>query len=265
MDRDRLREEVREALTARLKIAAPPAEARPAASAAPPADVLSWRRFDDRTARRPLVTEADVMRARGGARTLAVPKDALVTPLARETAGRLGVRLEEGSGGATHAEAHAGREAEARAATGGPRKAVALAADHGGFALKEALKPFVAGLGFEVADLGTKDATPVDYPDFAHAVAGAVTSGKAAFGIVVDGVGVGSAMAVNRHAGARAAPCSTTLQARSAREHNDANVLTLGGRHLGEDVAKAIVKEFLEAPFAGGRHEPRVRKIEVGR
>jgi ribose 5-phosphate isomerase B len=123
--------------------------------------------------------------------------------------------------------------------------------------------PFVAGLGFEVTDLGTKDATPVDYPDFAHAVAKAVTGGGATFGIVVDGVGVGSAMAVNRHPGARAAPCSTTLQAHSAREHNDANVLTLGGRHLGEDVGKAIAKEFLETPFAGGRHLPRVQKIDL--
>ena len=79
---------------------------------------------------------------------------------------------------------------------------------------------------------------------------------------MIDGVGVGSAMAANRHRGIRAAPCSTTLQAHSAREHNDANVLTLGGRHLGEDVAKAIVKTFLETPFAGGRHAPRVQKIE---
>jgi ribose 5-phosphate isomerase B len=211
--------------------------------------VVSWRRFDDPApSRRALVTESDVMRARGGDKVLTVPEDAIITPLARETAGRIGVRIEPGS-----------------AARGAAPRTVALAADHGGFELKKALKPFVSRLGFEVADLGTTSTEPVDYPDFAHPVAEAVTSGRAAFGIVVDGVGVGSAMAVNRHRGARAAPCSTTAQARSAREHNDANVLTLGGRHLAEDEALAIVKEFLETPFAGGRHLPRVQKIEVAR
>jgi ribose 5-phosphate isomerase B len=246
MERERIREKVREALLDRFPAAAPaPSTAAPAV-APKAADLLSWRRFDDApSARRELITEADVMRARAGGKVLNAPADAIVTPLARETAGRLGVRIEA-------------------AGAGDPgRKVVALAADHGGFALKESLKAFVATLGFAVTDFGTKDATPVDYPDFAHQVADAVTGGRAAFGIVVDGVGVGSAMAVNRHRGARAAPCSTTIQAHSAREHNDANVLTLGGRHLGEDAAKAIVTEFLATPFAGGRHAPRVAKIEV--
>jgi ribose 5-phosphate isomerase B len=251
MDRERIRDQVRRVLLDRMSGGTPPHGAPPGPLPAPPvpgtpgrrADLLSCRRFDDDRARRELVTEADVMRARAGAKVLSAPADAIVTPLARETAGRLGVRIEVAAA----------------------RKTVALAADHGGFALKEALKPFVASLGFEVSDLGAKDASPVDYPDFAHPVADAVTSGRVAFGIVVDGVGVGSAMAVNRHPGARAAPCSTTMQAQSAREHNDANVLTLGGRHLGEDVAKAIVKAFLETPFAGGRHLPRVQKIEMTR
>jgi ribose 5-phosphate isomerase B len=254
MERDALREKVRAALVERLAPSAPPLPA----PAERPADVVSWRRFDDARDGKPraLVTEADVMRARSAGKVLGVAPGSIVTPLARETAGRLGVKIEEGG-----AQPPQAVETPA-AAPAAPRKAVALAADHGGFALKEALKPFVSGLGFVVEDLGTTDMNPVDYPDFAHRAALAVTAGRAAFAIVVDGVGVGSAMAANRHRGARAAPCSTTLQAQSAREHNDANVLTLGGRHLGEDVAKAIVKTFLETPFAGGRHLSRVQKIE---
>lgn len=194
-------------------------------------------------AQRPLVTQADVMQARAGTKTLSVAPNAIVTPLAADTAIRLGVRLIE--------------------ETSAPRPVVALAADHGGFAMKQSLKPFVSELGFDVSDLGTHDASPVDYPDFAHAAASAVAGGRATFAIVVDSVGMGSAMAANRHRGVRAAPCSTALQAQSAREHNDANVLTLGGRHLGEDVAKAVVKTFLATAFAGGRHAPRVGKIDA--
>jgi ribose 5-phosphate isomerase B len=264
MDREVLREKVRAALTERLESSTAPAEA------SRPADVVSWRRFDDPRDARPraLVTEADVMRARASGKPLAAPRGAIVTPLARETAGRLGVKIEDAAAEPAAAPAPAQATAQpAPAPAAAPqagKRTVALAADHGGFALKEVLKPFVAGLGFDVVDLGTKDLTPVDYPDFAHQAAAAVTGGRAVFAIVVDGVGVGSAMAVNRHRGARAAPCSTTLQAQSAREHNDANVLTLGGRHLGEDVAKAIARTFLETPFASGRHVPRVAKIEAG-
>jgi ribose 5-phosphate isomerase B len=260
MERDRIREQVRAVLAERLGAEAPPAgNQRPA-----PAALVSWRRFDDPrdAAPRALLTQADVLKARGS-KTVDVPPGAIVTPLARETADRLGIALAPGGAPAATVAA----PAPAPRAESGPAvpaaRSVVLAADHGGFVLKEALKPFVAGLGFAVNDLGTTSADPVDYPDFAHRVAEAVAGGRAAFGIMVDGVGVGSAMAANRHKGIRAAPCSTTLQAQSAREHNDANVLTLGGRHLGEDVAKAVAKAFLETPFAGGRHAPRVRKIDA--
>jgi ribose 5-phosphate isomerase B len=254
MDRETVREQVRAVLTERLASTSAPPAVLPVE---PPrqANLVSWRRFDeprDRV-RRALVTDADVMRARAAGKVLAAPADALVTPLARETAARLGVRIETAAADPTPVT-------RAESPPSPARKTVAIGADHGGFALKEALKPFVATLGFETIDLGTKDTNPVDYPDFAHRAAEA--GGRAAFGIMIDGVGVGSAMAANRHRGIRAAPCSTTLQAQSAREHNDANVLTLGGRHLGEDVAKAIVKTFLGTPFAGGRHAPRVQKIE---
>jgi ribose 5-phosphate isomerase B len=261
MERESIREQVRAVLMEKL---APPAAA-PAPEGRTPVrkdDVVSWRRFDDpRGPARPLVTQADVVRARAAGGSLAVPPGAIVTPLARETAGRLGVALGAGAAPAAPAPVAAVSAVPQEPPRAGRR--VALAADHGGFALKEVLRPFVAGLGYDVVDFGTKDASPVDYPDFAHRVADAVAQGRAAFGIVVDGVGVGSAMAANRHRGVRAAPCSTTLQAESAREHNDANVLTLGGRHVGEDAAKAIVRTFLATAFAGGRHLPRVEKIDA--
>jgi ribose 5-phosphate isomerase B len=259
MERERIREQVRAALEARLGPAPAPAQALPAA-AAPPALVAGWRRFDGAAHGRPrdLVTEADVMRARSTTKVLPVADGAIVTPLARETAGRLGVAL------VAAPAAPAGNPAPSKTAeTTARARSVVLAADHGGFHLKEALKPFVLGMGFSVEDLGTASPEPVDYPDFAHRAADAVASGRAAFGIVVDGVGVGSAMCANRRRGVRAAPCSSALQAQSAREHNDANVLTLGGRHLGEDAAKAVVKAFLEASFAGGRHLARVAKIDA--
>jgi ribose 5-phosphate isomerase B len=262
MERERIREHVRAVLTGKLAAGQEP-QAAPGREAAP-ADLVSWRRFDDtdRLARKPLVTQADVMRARG-AKALHVGPDAIVTPLAAETAGRLGITIER-TPQAASAAASAPRDAAATQPSQAAR-VVAIGADHGGFALKELLLPFVGGLGFAVVDLGTKDTAPVDYPDFAHKVAAEVAARRAAFGIMVDGVGVGSAMAANRHSGIRAAPCSTTLQAHSAREHNDANVLTLGGRHLGEDAAKAIVRTFLETAFAGGRHVPRVEKIDAAR
>jgi ribose 5-phosphate isomerase B len=251
MERERLREHVRAAVLDRL---VPGGGAAPAAPR--PTHLVTWRRFDDPVAAadRQLVTVADVMRARGAGKRLDVAEGAIVTPLARETAARLGVAFE------TRATAQDAPAGEPRS---DPSRTVVIAADHGGFALKESLKPFVAQLGFAVADLGTSSADPVDYPEFAHRAAASVAAGDAAFAIVVDGVGVASAMCANRHRGVRAAPCSNTMQAQSAREHNDANVLTLGGRHLGEDAARAVTKTFLETPFAGGRHAPRVRKIDA--
>ncbi len=138
---------------------------------------------------------------------------------------------------------------------------VALGADHGGFALKETLKEFLAGLGYPVSDCGTHSADAVDYPDLAYAVARLVASGEAWRGIVVDGAGIGSAMAANKVPGVRAALCYDHATAVNSREHNDANVLTLGAGLIGANLAKQIVQTWLATPFGGGRHQRRVDKI----
>ncbi len=138
---------------------------------------------------------------------------------------------------------------------------VALGADHGGFALKETLKEFVASLGYPVVDCGTHSTEAVDYPDLAYAVARLVSAGEAWRGILVDGAGLGSAMAANKVPGVRAALCYDHATAVNSREHNDANVLTLGAGLIGASLAKQIVQTWLATPFGGGRHQRRVDKI----
>ncbi len=202
----------------------------------------------DEGAPRSFAAEEDVLDARE-AGVLVVCPDAIVTPLARETAERLGVELLE------REEAEAG-------SPDGP--VVALGADHGGVALKDALRGFLEGEGWNVLDLGTHGTDPVDYPDFAHKVAEAVAHGAARFGVIVDGVGVGSCMAANKHRGVRAALGAGILEVTNAREHNDANVLCLGGRTIGDMQAKAVLRVFLTTEHAGGRHARRVEKIEQG-
>lgn len=140
---------------------------------------------------------------------------------------------------------------------------VALGADHGGVALKEAIGARLRELGHTVTDVGTTGTSAVDYPDFAVAVARAVAGGHAALGIMVDGAGIGSCMAANKVRGVRAAMCYDVTTAQNAREHNSANVLTLGGGLVGHRLALAIVETFLATPFAGGRHQARVSKIDA--
>ncbi|MCX6072047.1 MAG: ribose 5-phosphate isomerase B [Chloroflexi bacterium] len=140
-------------------------------------------------------------------------------------------------------------------------KAVAIGADHGGFKLKESLKGYLRELGQEVIDCGTNSTEAVDYPDFALAVAELVSQGRATRGILIDGAGIGSCMAANKVPGVRAAMCHDQSTALNSREHNDANVLTLGAGLIGEALARQIVKTWLETPFGGGRHARRVEKI----
>jgi ribose 5-phosphate isomerase B len=143
-----------------------------------------------------------------------------------------------------------------------PQKTVAIASDHGGFAMKEMLRSYIAELGYTVTDCGTTDSkTAVDYPDLALAVALQVIEGKAWRGIVVDGAGIGSCMAANKIPGVRAALCYDYATAVNSREHNDANVLTLGAGLIGDNLAKQIVKTWLATEFGGGRHQKRIDKI----
>lgn len=138
---------------------------------------------------------------------------------------------------------------------------IAIGSDHAGFELKEHLKRFLESKGFKVEDCGAYDEHRADYPDFARKVAEAVASGKVDNGLLMCGTGIGMSMAANKVQGIRAALCHDSYTARMAREHNDANILVIGGRLIGKALAEEIVTIFLETPFAGGRHARRVSKI----
>ena len=141
---------------------------------------------------------------------------------------------------------------------------IIVGSDHAGFDLKERVKEWLEARGFELEDVGARAPEQVDYPDFAHRVADAVSSGRRARGVVMCGTGIGVSIAANRHQGVRAAVVCNEDTARLSREHNDANVLALGGRTLDPLVAERILDVWLKTPFAGGRHARRVAKIEPG-
>ncbi len=140
---------------------------------------------------------------------------------------------------------------------------IALASDHAGFALKRELAVWLSELGYEVTDLGTNGTESVDYPDFGMKLANAVATGAAERGIAVCGSGIGISIAVNRNPKCRCARVDEPVSAALAREHNDANVLALGGRLVGSDMAKACVAAFLGTDFAGGRHQRRVDMLST--
>jgi ribose 5-phosphate isomerase B len=197
-----------------------------------------------------LITEADVRRAAACGEEIRVEGGAVLTPGAQDAALKLGVRIIEGPAPAAAVEA-------LRA-----RRVVAIGADHAGFEAKEDLKAHLEAHGYLVLDLGTRSRDPVDYPDIAERVARAVAEGRAEAGILVDGAGIGSAIAANKIRGIRAAKCDSLFDARNAREHNHANVLALGTR-IERETMRQIARVFLETPFGPGRHERRVRKIEA--
>jgi ribose 5-phosphate isomerase B len=139
---------------------------------------------------------------------------------------------------------------------------IPIGADHAGFELKNRLVEVLRTLGYEPQDVGTHSAESVDYPDYAHVVADQVSRGEARRGVLLCGTGLGMAFAANRHHGVRAAVAWTPDIAKLAREHNDANILVLPARFLGEDESLEILKTWLDTPFAGGRHTRRVAKID---
>ena len=197
-----------------------------------------------RSPARPLIAEQAVQAVPPGG-SLSVPEGALVTPLARQLAFERGISM----------------DASGRRPDSGSSQAVALGADHGGYKLKEILMRNLAEWGYEVLDCGTQNDKPVDYPDYAFAVAQLVANGRAWRGVVVDGAGIGSCMAANKVPGVRAAMCYDQATALNSREHNDANLLTLGAGLIGENLAKSILSTFLATAFDGGRHTARVAKI----
>jgi ribose 5-phosphate isomerase B len=141
------------------------------------------------------------------------------------------------------------------------RPKIALGSDHAGFALKEKVREYLAGQGYEVADYGPASAEPVDYPDFAEKVSEQVAAHQADYGVLVCGTGLGMAMAANKVPGIRAATVNDTLSAHFARSHNDANVLAMGERLTDEATARKILDTWLSTPFAGDRHQRRIDKI----
>ncbi len=144
-----------------------------------------------------------------------------------------------------------------------PVSPIVLASDHAGYELKTQLKEELVSMGYEVLDLGADSTDSVDYPDYGHALAEAIETGRSARGVLVCGSGIGISIAANRHPGVRAAACHDETSARLAREHNDANVLALGARLIGVEVAKDCLKAFLNTEFAGGRHARRVAKLDM--
>ena len=138
-----------------------------------------------------------------------------------------------------------------------------MASDHGGFSLKEDLKKALASAGVLITDLGVHQESSVDYPDLAHALCDTILGNDADIGLLVCGTGIGMSIAANRHPGIRAALCTDPYMSRMAREHNDANVLCLGGRVIGPSLAEDIVREFLGGSYEGGRHARRVGKIDL--
>lgn len=208
-----------------------------------------------------LISEQDVIQAgRRGARSLPVEPGTIVTPSARDAAGRLGITLDpvqtsssKGGQGNVVSYEPASRQKKA--------EVLALGCDHGGFPMKEALRPLLLELGYHVLDVGTHSTEACDYPDYAYAVSALVASGKASRGIMIDSVGHASAIVCNKVPGIRAVAPTTEMAAKSSREHNDANVLALGGKTLGVEVAKSLAGVWLETWFGGGRHQARLNKI----
>ena len=204
-----------------------------------------------------LITEKTVVDFFNQGKTeIEIDKNTIVTPSARDKALQLKVKFIEKQETAQKLNYPLKPEPKADG-----KKIVAIASDHAGFKLKEELKKFISDLGYSVLDLGTNSETPVDYPDFAYAVAYALVSGKAWRGIVIDGTGVASSIVANKVPGIRAACCHNEFIARISREHNDANILTIGARVIGNELAKEITKTFLETNFGGGRHLQRLNKI----
>jgi ribose 5-phosphate isomerase B len=179
---------------------------------------------------------------------LRVPIGSIITASAREVAAARGVQISELPEDQVSGLAPAGQT-------------IAIGADHGGFVLKETLKPVLEGLGLSARDVGVYDEKPADYPDIALKVAQVVTSGAASRGVIIDGAGIGSSIAANKVPGIRAALCYDKASARNSREHNDSNVLTLGARLLTATQAEEVLRVWLGTPFAGGRHQARVQKI----
>jgi ribose 5-phosphate isomerase B len=203
------------------------------------------KEFDRDESAKSLLTEDDLRGLEPGSK-LRVSSNVRFTPLAQDIVNELQISLVR---------------KEPRTSTIKVRS-VAVGSDHGGFKLKEQLKDFLSDFGLNVRDFGTNSDDAVDYPDFAHAVAKAVGGKQADIGIIIDGAGIGSAMTANKVPNVRAAACYSTALAKNSREHNGANVLTLGAGQNSFDEVKQIVEAFISTDISEDRHKKRVGKID---
>ena len=192
-----------------------------------------------------VITEHEIREAAVGD-TLRIDDAAILTPLAQDLLRERGIQLER-----------------VRRRSAAKKKRIALGADHGGFEMKEELKRVLADLGHDYQDFGTHSTEAVDYPDYAHVVARSVAGGTCDLGIIIDGAGIGSCMTANKVPGVRAAMCYDEASARNSREHNGANVLTLGGKMISNDRMRAIVTAWLASDLTEDRHRRRVDKIDA--
>ncbi len=239
LERDAIKAFVRQALIDRAGRLAEPGPFPPVG--------LSGASAKDETldeSNRDVITELDLRNLSEG-QGLIVREDAIITPSARDLIHERGLEI----------------HVRTRRDSVSKRKLIAIGADHGGFEMKEHVKTLLTELGHKPRDFGTDSADPVDYPDIAHAVARAVADRTCDLGIIIDGAGIGSAITANKVPGIRAALCYDESTARNSREHNYANVLSLGGRLLSVDQIRRIVTVWLATPEGEARHEKRVAKI----
>ena len=207
-----------------------------------------------------VITSVDCMDRRKDGRVAAIDDDQIHQIVQRVVAQVMGQAQSSGPAADLPVPDATQAAPQPESKSGGAR-VVAVGADHGGFDLKENLRAYVTELGFDVRDMGAYNKNPVDYPEFAHAVAKLVGTGKAWRGIMIDGAGIGSCIVANKVPGVRAGMAYDISSASNAREHNDTNVLTLGAGLIGVNLARQIVKTWLATEFGGGRHAPRVAKI----
>ena len=246
--RDRIRALVQEVLAS-----VPPAEDTSPASDRAPEHVLvnslrdkAEKEYDRDESAKSLITEDDLRGLDFGAR-VRIAENAKFTPLASDIISERQITLIR----------------KKSRAEGLKARSVAIGADHGGYPLKEQLKTFLEQLGLQVRDFGTNSTDAVDYPDFAHAVAKSVSARHVDVGIVIDGAGIGSAMAANKVSGVRAAACYSPALARNSREHNGANVLTIGSSQNSFEEVTEIVRAFVTTEISEERHKRRVAKIDA--
>jgi ribose 5-phosphate isomerase B len=203
-----------------------------------------------------LITEEKIIRlSREGKKVLPLGNDDILTPLAKDALTKYGIKI------TTKKEAE---EVESKnLLNDSPAKTnkVVIASDHTGFKAKQVLSQVLSNKNLEVVDVGTYSEESCDYPDFAYAAAKNVAMKKMDFGIIIDATGIPSAITANKVPGIRAATCYNEFTAKSAREHNNANILVLGAKALGEETLKSILETWLKTSFGGGRHQKRLSKI----